>query len=383
MVTSTDDGIGARYASSEATSEREAAADLASILEVGPPPELVLFFCSPKYDLAALGAELKGRFGPVQLVGCTSSGQIDRRGFRTGGVSAAAISGTSLRVHTHLIEGLSKDCEGAAALVGEQVMAERARLPSGWRSFGLLLVDGLSLVEERLCASLYCALGDVPIVGGSAGDDLEFRSTHVFGRGAFRRDAAVLVTFSTPLPFKTFKAAHFSASDQMLVVTGADPASRTIFEIDGEPATDAYARLLGTTPDRLDRDLYSRHPLAIEIGGEAYFRSISRVSHSKKTLHLFCGVDEGTVLSIAESVDAIASLERAFAAVRSECGAPSLVLGCDCVLRRIEFEQREMMGAIGGILAENRVFGFSTYGEQLNGVHMNQTFTGVAIGSTK
>jgi hypothetical protein len=27
------------------------------------------------------------------------------------------------------------------------------------------------------------------------------------------------------------------------------------------------------------------------------------------------------------------------------------------------------------------VVGFSTYGEQYNGIHVNQTFTGVAIGS--
>jgi hypothetical protein len=32
-------------------------------------------------------------------------------------------------------------------------------------------------------------------------------------------------------------------------------------------------------------------------------------------------------------------------------------------------------------MAQNRVFGFSTYGEQYNGLHLNQTFTGVAIGA--
>ena len=31
------------------------------------------------------------------------------------------------------------------------------------------------------------------------------------------------------------------------------------------------------------------------------------------------------------------------------------------------------------ILAKNRVVGFSTYGEQFNGMHVNQTMTGVAI----
>jgi len=32
------------------------------------------------------------------------------------------------------------------------------------------------------------------------------------------------------------------------------------------------------------------------------------------------------------------------------------------------------------LMAQYGVFGFSTYGEQFNGVHVNQTFTGVALG---
>ena len=38
-----------------------------------------------------------------------------------------------------------------------------------------------------------------------------------------------------------------------------------------------------------------------------------------------------------------------------------------------------MTNALSGILSENRVIGFSTYGEQVNSMHVNQTLTGVAI----
>ncbi len=34
---------------------------------------------------------------------------------------------------------------------------------------------------------------------------------------------------------------------------------------------------------------------------------------------------------------------------------------------------------ISHILRDNRVVGFSTYGEQINSMHVNQTLTGVAI----
>ena len=43
-------------------------------------------------------------------------------------------------------------------------------------------------------------------------------------------------------------------------------------------------------------------------------------------------------------------------------------------------ERKQVKHAISSILLENKVIGFSTYGEQFNSMHVNQTFTGVAIG---
>jgi hypothetical protein len=35
---------------------------------------------------------------------------------------------------------------------------------------------------------------------------------------------------------------------------------------------------------------------------------------------------------------------------------------------------------VSAFLRRQRVIGFNSYGEQFNGMHINQTFTGVAIG---
>jgi hypothetical protein len=61
---------------------------------------------------------------------------------------------------------------------------------------------------------------------------------------------------------------------------------------------------------------------------------------------------------------------------------PALVIGCDCVLRRLEFDHTGLSGQVGDFLVNNKVVGFSTYGEQFNALHMNQTFTGLAIGES-
>ncbi len=86
------------------------------------------------------------------------------------------------------------------------------------------------------------------------------------------------------------------------------------------------------------------------------------------------------MLTVARGIDIVENLEQAFRDVRRAVGPPALVLGCDCILRNIECGQKNVKEAIGRIFMENNVIGFATYGEQFNAMHVNQTFTGVAIG---
>ena len=68
-----------------------------------------------------------------------------------------------------------------------------------------------------------------------------------------------------------------------------------------------------------------------------------------------------------------------FDGLHQRLGPLLLTIGCDCFLRRLELEARHGLEPVGAFLREQRVIGFNTYGEQFNGMHINQTFTGVAI----
>ncbi|MBN8428955.1 MAG: FIST C-terminal domain-containing protein [Xanthomonadales bacterium] len=110
-------------------------------------------------------------------------------------------------------------------------------------------------------------------------------------------------------------------------------------------------------------------------------RSISNVDE-QGALHFFCAIEEGMVLRLAKRGDLLDSLQRTFEAVASEIGPPQVILGCDCVLRRVEVLNEGLVEAVSALMIRHRVVGFATYGEQFHGVHVNQTFTGIAIGST-
>jgi hypothetical protein len=359
--------------SSSAKEERQAVSELRDQISLDGA-RLTLFFCSPAYDRKLLAAELRAAF-PEPIVGCTTAGELGTSGFARGGITGLSLAGDiDARPYVLDLDNWEKDLPGIAAEIAANGRANE-RCPA----FGLLLVDGLSRKEERLISALYQGLPTLPVFGGSAGDNLEFNGTHVYGRGEFRAHGAVLTLFRTELPFTIFKFQHFEPGAHQLVVTESDPETRLVREIDGEPAADVYARTIGTTVDRLDTEVFSRHPFVLQSGGEPFVRSI-RTANPDRSLSLYCAIEDGVVLSLGRAVDPVQAATSAFDKVRSRVGKPQLIIGCDCVLRKREFESSGLLGAMGRVMRDNGVIGFSTYGEQFNGIHLNQTFTGVAIG---
>lgn len=340
----------------------------------GQTPCAVIAFCSADYDLDQLGPALKAGF-PCPVIGCTTSGQIGPFGFQRKGISAVALSKPGLLIRPYLIAPLGE--------VRDQVLslADRVQNDFGARpKLGFLLVDGLSMAEELLASTLHHALAGMTLVGGSAGDDLAFHQTKVLFDGLFRGSAAALLVMQADLPFVPIKFQHFVPTKQKFVATSARPKTRIVEAFNGIPAARAYARALGLDVDSLNPGVFSAHPLMLLIGDDYYVRSIQRVLPNGE-LAFYCAIDEALVFTLGQRLDdalgvASQAFDRAFKAI----GEPQVILGCDCVLRRLELEEAGLDSEMGHLFAQRRVVGFSTYGEQWNGMHINQTFTGLAIG---
>jgi len=349
-----------------------------------PDTAFVLVFCSPQYDLALLGEALADVFGDTLVIGCTTAGEITPAGYMTGSITGVSFPSSDFTAVAERIDDLeSFEIAHAQALVRGLTAKRDAASPEhhdASSSFALLLIDGLSIREEPVVSSLYSALGDIPLFGGSAGDDLKFEQTWVLHDGRFHTDAAVLVLVDTFRRFTVFRTEHFVSSDRKMVVTEADPARRIVTEINAEPAGREYARMVGLEGEPLTPMIFAAYPVVVRVGGEYHVRSIQKVNDDE-SLTFFCAIDEGIVLTVAEGVDLVQNLENLFTRLRDDVGEPELILGCDCILRSLEMEQKQIKHLVSKVLSRNNVIGFCTYGEQFNAMHVNQTFTGVAIGA--
>lgn len=368
-----------RSGHSLATDPRSAVAELHDAIHQ-PKSALVVFFCSSHFNLDELAAEINARFNGTPVIGCTTAGEIGPAGYRAGTIAGISFPSRAFAVATAGIDGLADFDESRARNSTASLRHSVDGRPD--RTFAILLTDGLCGREETITYQLQRALGDISLVGGSAGDDERFAATHVFADGAFRQDRAILATLTTSLPFTVFRSSHFVATSAPLVVTDADPARRLVREINGRPATVEYARVIGLAETQLDSTHFAAAPLVVRIDGSDYVRSIQH-ANADGSLTLYCAIERGVVLRVATGNDMIASRQQLFDDIRQHIGKPQLTLGFDCIHCQLEAQRFDGKAAIGRLFAENSVVGFSTYGEQFVGIHVNQTFTGVAIGRRK
>ena len=370
-----------RQAQSCATDPQEAAQEFHARV-AQPDMALVVFFCSNEYDLDVLAEEIQRLFAGVQVVGCTTAGEIGPAGcleHSLTGASFAASHFSAVSGHLEHLQQFDADTGQAFAQGLLQQMSAQAPHSDTDNGFALLLIDGLSRREEPGTRAFQRALGKLPLIGGSAGDGMQFVKTHVYWQGRFCSDSAILVLLTSRLPFRIFKAQHFVTTDQRLVVTEADAPARVVQEINGLPASQEYARMLGIDVCDLDSVHLAAWPLVLTIGGTTYVRAVQK-ANPDGSLTFFCAIENGLVLRLAQGADLLQNLEQTFARIRAEIGPPLLVLGCDCMGRKLEIAQSPDKQRIDEVLLQNNTVGFNTYGEQFRGVHVNQTLVGIAIG---
>ena len=264
----------------------------------GLAPRFIVYFASPALDPGALAAELKGAFPEAAQIGCTTAGELVSGKMFKGGVAALALPRELAgNIAVELVTPIRERPEGVVDALGS--MAARFDVPvrslSHEQHLGLVLIDGLSHSEERVMDVLGDAC-DVTFVGGSAGDDLQFRTTHVAVDGRAETNAAALALLKPPHGFDIMKTQSFRALDRRFVATRVDEATRTVIEFDGLPAADAYAAALAIPVAELPKK-FMRHPVGLMVGNDPFVRSPMRVDD--RGVVFYCTIKEGMELGLA------------------------------------------------------------------------------------
>jgi len=346
-------------------------------------PDILFVFHSMTQQADQVATRLAERFPDSLIAGATTAGEWASGAALQDSLVLLGIRTPDIRWSVVAIDQVdhfdAARCTSACASLLEQLGLEADDLHPE-RFFCLSLIDGLSQREECVSELLSGQLTGVPLLGGSAADGMAFQGSYVHVHGRAMRNAGVLVLAECKRPFATFKHQHFVPGDINTVISKADIAHRTVYHLDGLPAAERFAELIGKRVDELDAALFAGHPLIYRAQGECYVRSIGQVGESN-SLVFYSAVEEGMILNLCSHRDMQASLASQLAPLREELGDIQLLLFFNCSLRRLESDQMQGSQQMAGMMqaAADHAVGFDTYGEQWQGLHINQTLVGLAL----
>jgi hypothetical protein len=354
----------------ERTPERNAA-DLASKLS-DLSVKFVLFFASSRFDPSALASAIQEQFPRADTIGCTTAGEIVSGKMLKDSVVAMAFDADALEdVSVGMVKNLKTENQVPQVFSAFETHTGQKMMALDIAEYvGIILVDGLSVAEEKLMEKIG-DLTNVIFIGGSAGDDLKFENTHVFAGGTAYTDAAVLALLKPRAGFDVVKTQSFCDRTKVLKATRVDEAKRLVFEFNGEPAAEAYAKALGVPVEEASSKFMS-HPLGLMVGKEPYVRSPQRFQDD--AMVFYCNIREGMELHLLESMDIVQDTRTAIQAKQEELGSISGLINFHCILRTLALEQQGRTEEYGEIFVDIPTIGFSTYGEEYLG-HVNQTST--------
>ena len=132
-------------------------------------PGAGLFFTScMEADYTKMLAEIHGAFPDIELIGCTTDGEITpARGFTEDSSALILLISENIGFASAIAENISQDAEDSVSEAYQQAKVELGTKPS----MALVFPDGLSTMYVPIDAVLRSAIGDsFPIFGGSAGD---------------------------------------------------------------------------------------------------------------------------------------------------------------------------------------------------------------------
>lgn len=352
------------------------------------PAAAGLLFLSSEHDGAPILAAVREAFQDIELVGCTTSGEVtSAAGFCEGSVVLTVFSADNVEIKAGIGHGASRDPAKAAA--DAVAMARQGTtLPA---SLCLTFPDGLTSNCTEVGAGIKSVLGqNFPIFGGAAADDWKFEKTAQFCGDEMVADSVPVLLFCGDIDY-AFGCSHgWTPFTRRVEVTHSE--GNVVYTIDNQPALELYRHYVGT-----DASPSAEYPLAVFTDPESdnfYLRAGMAYDADKGSITFAGDVPQSSWVQISKTsrddiisgcTESLASATAAFPSA-----PPQAALIFSCAARKEQLGTRTQLEAdtLGRQLgAEIPTAGFYCYAEitplvqdEPTYVH-NETFVTLLLGS--
>lgn len=350
-------------------------------------PTFSIMFSSVRFDLEKL---LKGVRSVIKgpLIGCSDAGEITNDGVETGSIAVMSIKSDEMRVSL----GLGKNIGANARMAGQNAatsaikgLGEELRTASQifikTKSGGfanvtpysmIMLPDALSGGGADVVRGVTDVLGlHFPVVGGSPGDDLQFKKTYEFLNDGIYSDAVVTALIGTELVTGYGVRHGWHPVGKSMIVTRS--IGGRIYEIDEKPAIMAYEEFFEKEikEEALGRE-FSINSLGIPAWEGEYRLRWPIIKREDGSIICAAEIPQDSVVRImsGDEDSAIEAARNAAKEAMMKAGEPEDIAACivfDCISRKqlLGKDAGKEIDAIKEIVGRNTpLIGFYTYGEQ-------------------
>jgi hypothetical protein len=330
-------------------------------------PHVCWLFCAPLKGTEDLIKGVCEGVGSDRIIGCTTSGEISSSGLSTNSAVLAGIVSDSIDFEIVNVQNLKQDSRAA----GRQLAEAFSSRPEHIQIFS----DGLTGNGCAILKGIEDVLGNnIPVTGGAAGDNGEFRETLQFSHGRIYRDAVCGIAFHGDFRLGIGVCSGWAPIGLAKQVTKA--RGKVVYELNGEPALNVYERFLGQHAEKLPA-IGVEYPLGFMMPSENkkqqtryVLRATMSVDRKKRSITFAGEIPEGAMVNLTCG-DKPSILEAADTAVKeasTDFGdtIPEIVFCYSCMARKIVLGRRtkeEIERIQTGIGEQVPIIGFYSYGE--------------------
>ena len=263
-----------------------------------PSANLVLVFGSVKrFSEGKLPGFLKSRYPSAQLVGCTTSGEISAAGVFDDSIQITAIQWekTIQRVAQTKMSGMQNSFEAAASLA-KQLKADTLRTV-------LVISDGLNVNGSELLKGFQSVLGNIPIVGGLAGDGGAFVKTlQLYNETISDNQVIAVGLYGNALITSSGALGGWKPYGPPRKVTKSE--KNVVYEMDDKPALPLYRMYIGEAFSRGLPGTGLKFPLAVIEEGKRdveKIRTLLAIDSKANSLTFAGNVEVGETVRLCQT----------------------------------------------------------------------------------
>lgn len=363
-------------------------------------PSFGFVFCSggkygkDKKTIQKLVDGANSAFKGTTWIGSTTCGELSSMGFSNQSVVCLAVSSEYIHFGLGIGDKVSKNPKSAGVKAAKEALknlrldkqidpyihylAMKKMAPGDFVKINpynvITLFPGTTMKkpgrEDEVLSAIVETVGPyVPVVGGSAADDIQFKQTYQFANGKVYDDAVIVAYLVSDLLKINFISHGYKPTQKIASVTKSD--GKIVKTLNGKPAGEVYAELIGVPFTELKKNIVpyiAKYAFGFPDGFGNFWIKNPQAVLEDGSLLFFSPVPQNSVLCLLEGTEnsCIDSVSDTLKKISTKIPDPAFAIIFSCAGRMALLQKKIVREyqAIKKVLKNIPFIGFYTYGEQ-------------------